>query len=115
MMSPRTSSRLSSSKDTNTLEPKLKDKFCFFCKKTEPRTLRLTLFFNLDRKVRACANVLQDFGLLAKLSTDGDMITQEAMYHPACLLAYYHKAKSARVENVAVNNEEIEPVPYLLN
>ena len=57
MMSPRTSSRLSSSKDTNTLEPKLKDKFCFFCKKTEPRTLRLALSFNLDRKVREYAQM----------------------------------------------------------
>ena len=37
---------------------------------------------------------LQDFDLLAKLS-EGDMIAQDAMYHPLCLLAFYKKAKSA--------------------
>ena len=35
---------------------------------------------------------LQDFDLLVKLS-EGDMIAQDAMYHPLCLLVFFLKSK----------------------
>ena len=50
---------------------------------------------------------LQDFDLLAKLSED-DMITQDAMYHPLCLFAFYKKAKSVNDNSVPIGDEEKE-------
>lgn len=64
---------------------------CFFCEGTsEP--LRAAATFQLDDHVRQCAVALQDGKLLAKLSA-GDMIAQEAKYHPLCLASLYKKAK----------------------
>ena len=64
------------------------DLLCFFCGKGKPQNLRRASTFKLNKKVRECAVTLQDFDLLAKLS-EGDMIVQDAMYHPLCLLAIY--------------------------
>ena len=50
---------------------------------------------------------LQDFGLLAKLS-EGDMIVQDVMYHPLCLLAFYKKAKSVNDNSASIVDEEKE-------
>ena len=50
---------------------------------------------------------LQDFGLLAKLS-EGDMIVQDVMYHPLCLLAFYKKAKSVNDNSAPIVDEEKE-------
>ena len=50
---------------------------------------------------------LQDFDLLAKLS-EGDMIAQDAMYHPLWLLAFYKKAKSANGNSAPIVDEEKE-------
>ncbi len=65
---------------------------CFFCEGTsEP--LRVAATFKLDNCVRQSALDLQDGKLLAKLSA-GDMMAQEAKYHPFCLASLYKKAKS---------------------
>ena len=49
----------------------------------------------VDAKVRQCATVLGDNILLGKLAM-GDMIANEAKYHPGCLLSLYQKALSAQ-------------------
>ena len=69
------------------------DLLCFFCGKRKSQNLRKASTFKTDKKVRKCSMAVQDFDLLAKLS-EGDMIAQDAMYHPFCLLAFYKKAKS---------------------
>ena len=50
---------------------------------------------------------LQGFDLLAKLS-EGDMVAQDAMYHPLWLLAFYKKAKSANGNSAPIVDEEKE-------
>ena len=50
---------------------------------------------------------LQDFDLLAKLS-EGDMIAQDAMYHPLCLLVFFKKAKSVNDHSAPIVDEEKE-------
>ena len=44
-----------------------------------------------DRRVRNCANILNEFDLLAKL-TEGDMVTLECMHHKRCLCTFHRKA-----------------------
>ena len=80
----RSSTRPSTSKDAVEND----DLLCFFCGKGKPQNLRRASTFKLNKKVREYAVTLQDFDLLAKLS-EGDMIVQDAMYHPLCLLAFY--------------------------
>ena len=48
---------------------------------------------------------LQDFDLLAKLN-EGDMIAQDAMNHPLCLLAFYKKAKYVNDNSIPIVDEE---------
>ena len=85
----RSSTRPSTSKDAVENEYLL----CFFCGKGKPQNIRRASTFKLNKKFRECAITLQDFDLLAKRS-EGNMIVQDAMYHPLCLLAFYKKAKS---------------------
>ena len=47
----------------------------------------------MDNRVRKSALALQDGKLLAKLSA-GDMMTQDAKYHPLHLASLYMRAKS---------------------
>ena len=65
---------------------------CFLCAQKAPLAkLRNASTFKLDAKLRHCAAVLQDHNLQAKLSC-GDVISQEAKYHPTCLILLYRKA-----------------------
>ena len=67
---------------------------CFLCEDasmSEP--IREASTFRLDSRVRRCALELQDERLLAKLSA-GDMVAQDAKYHPRCLVSLYNKATS---------------------
>ena len=77
----RSSRRPSTSKDA----VKNDDLLCFFCGKGKPQNLHRAPTFKLGKKVREYAMTFQDFDLLAKLS-EGDMIAQDATYHPLCLL-----------------------------
>ena len=81
------------------------DLLCFFCDKRKPQNLRRASTFKLDKEVRECAINLQDFDLFAKLS-EGDMIAQDAMYHPLCLLAFYKKAKSVNDNSAPIVDKE---------
>lgn len=79
---PRKKIRLSRSTESVTKES------CYFC---EP--LRAVSTYKVDNRVRKSALALQDGKLLAKLSA-GDMIAQDAKYHPLCLASLYKRAKS---------------------
>ena len=75
---------------------------CFFCGKfAAGGALHNASTFDIDIHVRQCALKLQDKPLLAKLSA-GDLIAQEAKYHPQCLTSLYNKAldKKAPESNV---------------
>ena len=79
---------------------------CFFCEKSGKSTdLRSAATFQLDFKVRTCALQIQDQKLLAKLSS-GDLIAQEAKYHPACLVDLYRKAQSQNKEKCGTELSE---------
>ena len=69
---------------------------CFFCGKCAAGdVLRNASTFEVDTHVRQCALKLQDKPLLAKLSA-GDLIAQEAKYHPQCLTSLYNKARDTK-------------------
>jgi len=53
---------------------------------------------SLNKRVKDCANDLQDERLLAKLSA-GDMIAQDAKYHSRCLVSLYNLAASVKNES----------------
>ncbi len=77
---------------------------CFFCgKSADGDTLRNASTFEVDIHVRQCALKLQDKPLLAKLSA-GDLIAQEAKYHPQCLASLYNKARDAKEPESSVDD-----------
>lgn len=83
---PQKKIRLSRSTESTTKES------CYFCEGTsEP--LRAVSTYKVDHCVRKSALALQDGKLLAKLSA-GDMMAQDAKYHPLCLASFYKRAKS---------------------
>ena len=67
---------------------------CFFCSKPETAKEKLheVCTFQLDYRVRKCAQEIQDEALLVKLST-GDLIALEAKYHARCLTNLYNRAR----------------------
>ena len=73
------SSHLSPVKSRRSSHPKcLSENHCFFCDETDNlRNLHAASTFEVDQKVRKCAEALKDSKLLAKLSA-GDMIAIEA-------------------------------------
>ena len=99
----RSSTRPSTSKDV----VENYDLLCFFCGKGKAHNLCWASNFKLDKKVKEFAINLQDYDLLAKLS-EGDMIVQDAMYHPLCLLTFYKKAKSVNDHSAPIVDEEKE-------
>ena len=80
---------------------------CFICDDAEGM-LHNVCTFDVDYRVRRCANVLQDSKLLAILST-GDLIATEACYHARCLVALYRRAAAVEKEHsVGDNNSSAE-------
>ena len=71
---------------------------CFVCDSSEG-TLHRVMTFQLNKRVRKCATILEDVDLLAKLNS-GYMIACDSVYHSPCLLDLYRK--SYRKENEAV-------------
>ena len=57
-------------------------------------SLRKAATFEIDGRVRACAN-LGDTELLGRLS-GGDMVALDAQYHLQCLTGLYNRARSAQ-------------------
>lgn len=69
---------------------------CFFCgQPAGSNSLRKAATFEIDRRVRACANLLGDTELLGRLS-GGDMIALDAQYHLQCLIGLYNRARSVQ-------------------
>ena len=76
---------------------------CLFCDKTDG-TLRKVMTFDLEKRVRKCAVILNDNALLGKLSS-GDLIAQEAVYHPICLLSLYRNSEKKTEDEDTSENE----------
>ena len=68
---------------------------CFFCGEIGEDTLHESATFQIDERVRMCAEQVGDSELQAKLSR-GDMVAQDAKYHRRCLLDLYYRAKVAK-------------------
>ena len=61
----------------------------------------------VDRRARDCALLLEDKSLLAKLSA-GDMVAQEAKYHPKCLAGLYNRVRGLeRMEKSAMRDKDM--------
>ena len=73
------------------------------------RNLHSALTFEVDKKVRESATLLNDSKLIAKLSS-GDLIAIEAKYHSKCLVRLYNRTRSLKLQKVAEasNTEAVE-------
>ncbi len=66
--------------------PEMRQDICFFCRQPAGNEgLREAATFQLDKRVRAAASLLQDTELLGRLSA-GDMVAIEAKYPPTCCI-----------------------------
>ena len=81
---------------------------CFFCDKTEG-SLRKAMTFELEKRVRKCASILNDNVLLGKLSS-GDLIAQEAVYHPTCLLSLYRTSRKKEEDEGTHENDSSKQI-----
>ena len=73
----------------------------FFCEEHDSsRDLHSALTFEVDKKVRECAILLNDGKLVAKLSS-GDLIAIEAKYHSKYLVRLYNRTRSLKLQKVA--------------
>ena len=83
----------------------LQNDVCFFCGKSPGTSgLHEVATFQVDKRVKACAVLLEDTELLAKLST-ADMVALEAKYHAKCLVSLYNRARKAIAEGQRGINE----------
>ncbi len=72
---------------------------CFFCDAgSESGDLRKASIFRLHKRVKQCAEILNDSMLLGKLSA-GDMMAQDAVYHVNCLSLLYRKAANVSTDD----------------
>ena len=70
----------------------------FFCGKSAGSDgLHEASTFQVDKRVRESATIVEDTLLLGKLSM-GDMVALEAKYHTKCLLALYNRARKFKAE-----------------
>lgn len=71
---------------------------CFFCgQAADTDSLHEASTFQIDHRVRECAELVQDTLLLGKLSM-GDMVALEAKYHTKCLVALYNRARKVKAD-----------------
>lgn len=78
---------------------------CLFCgEDSSTAKLHEVSTFKLDYRVRKCAHDLKDQELIAKLSSVGDLMAQEAKYHAKCLAHLYSRAQRYKSQN---KNEEV--------
>ena len=69
------------------------ENLCFFCEKEIDKAGRKAITKNIYERLKACATLLQDTKLLAKLSA-GDLVAQEVKYHLICLTSVYNRERS---------------------
>lgn len=97
----RTRSQVPSNGDTP-----VKQMLCFFCEKEAGADgLHEATTFQIDSRVRACARMLEDAELLARLSP-GDMVALEAKYHKKCLVALYNRARKTSIGGTTDTEED---------
>ena len=70
-----------------------KDCLSLFCEKEIVGTDREAMTKNMYERLNACATLLQDMKLLAKLSA-GDLVAQEVKYHLICLTSVYIRERA---------------------
>ena len=75
----------------NTCDTKSVEPTCLFCEEPAGLTrLHEASTFDIDSRVRKCAQELQDTKLLVQLAP-GDMIASDAKYHAKCIVGLYDK------------------------
>ena len=81
---------------SRSIESSVVKDLCFFCEQPPGDTgLHEAATFQIDKRVRGCVELLEDTGLLAKLSA-GDMVALDAKYHSKCLVGLYNRARKAK-------------------
>ena len=81
---------------------------CFFCGQSAGSDdLHEASTFQIDRRVRESATLVEDTLLLEKLSM-GDMVALEAKYHTKCLLALYNHARKVKTDAQQETDRERE-------
>ena len=87
-------------------EPSILRGLCFFCGQPPGTSgLHEAATFQVDKRVKACAELLQDTILLAKLSA-GDMVALEAKYHAKYVVGLYNRARKAKAKGLKTTSEE---------
>ncbi len=82
---------------SQSIEPSLQKSLCFFCEQPPGDDgLHEAATFQIDKRVKECATILEDTNLLAKLSAAEDMVALDAKYHAKCLASLYNRARSAK-------------------
>lgn len=81
-------------------------RLCFFCEKDNSAgTLHIASTENVDKNIKAAAQVLQDTSLLSKLSAGSDVIALDVVYHTDCLAKLYKRASAANRSEKQADNE----------
>ena len=87
-------------------EPNAQEVTCFFCGQSSGAIgLHEAATLQIDKRVRACAVVLGDTELLAKLSP-ADMVALEAKYHTKCLVALYNRTRKAKAQGLKSTDQK---------
>ena len=82
---------------------------CFFCGNPPGNSaIHEAATFQVNERVRACAVLLEDTEVLAKLSS-ADMVALEAKYHIKCLVDFYNWAQKAKA-NRSKGTDEMEMI-----
>ena len=83
----------------------------FFCGKSAGSDgLHEASTFQVDKRVRESATIVEDTLLLGKLSMGG-MVALEAKYHTKCLLALYNRARKFKAE-ASQNEPQISAIAF---
>ena len=91
------------SRRSQSTEDGVKKNVCFFCGEPPGNSgVHEAATFQIDKRVRACAVLLEDTELLAKLST-GDMVALEAKYHSKCLAGLYNRARTVKSDGEGID------------
>ena len=86
---------------------------CFFCGKLPGNSgIHEVATFQVNENVHACAVLLEDTELLAKLST-ADMAALEAKYHTKCLVDLYNHTRKAKA-NRCKGTDESETISRIV-
>ena len=83
---------------------------CFFCESSDiPANLHSASTLEVDRRVRECASLVNDYRLIGKLAS-GDMVAIEAKYHTKCLVGLYNQARKVKLSLNSENVSSYKPI-----